>query len=452
MRGTLLRKILSITGICILLSVAYIGTNVATSRCAQAQACNCNVCTMPGLGVGFSIAGIFTATVGPGIATATSTISAHFTAVIASYVADIMPLIGPYTLASGQWGIERNVADDLTDWLDAFWFYDMRPTFQRMTSQLTTINTDQSRALGSYNDALEQVRTARMQQKEEIEAHRAYRTSDSLCTAATQSGGYTRAANIKKAYKRAASYEKLARSANAVGSPSAAGMGADQRVRFDHYCTRYVNPNFNNGFTGCPSPTGTRPPDEDLDVSGLVFSQDTIDVTDPATKQAVDDLVENIVEPFVMNPIQNTPGDGATTQKNILEMQRHKARLQVAYDALYHVIARRVPGSNMYNQIQPLRAAAGIDPSMISANPSYHEVMQAMMVDRFRSGKYQLEMVDEPENVGRQLVVERGLHVMQLSDQLDLMDYFGLMLASQVGHEVIANQQGGSGIEEAPAR
>ena len=57
------------------------------------------------------------------------------------------------------------------------------------------------------------------------------------------------------------------------------------------------------------------------------------------------------------------------------------------------------------------------------------------MTQRFRSGKYSLRQIDEPENNQREQVIEQALQLIQMSDELDLMDHYSLLLASQVSEE-----------------
>ena len=69
-------------------------------------------------------------------------------------------------------------------------------------------------------------------------------------------------------------------------------------------------------------------------------------------------------------------------------------------------------------------------------SPSHIEIMQALTVERARSGRYALEQIDEPENNRREMVIQQALQIMQMNDQLDLMDRYSLLLAAQVGAEV----------------
>ena len=174
-------------------------------------------------------------------------------------------------------------------------------------------------------------------------------------------------------------------------SISAGGTGADINARWDEYITRFCRRDENNGVSGCAADQPYA--GQDVDVTGTIFSKETIDVRDPEIKRNMDDLILNIAEPFIKDPAPRKTFNAAEGQRSILESEAYKARRQVIYDALYHVVSRRVPGSMQTgdppanNFVRPLRLAAGVDPAMLSDNPSQNEIMQTMMSERFRSSE-----------------------------------------------------------------
>ena len=133
--------------------------------------------------------------------------------------------------------------------------------------------------------------------------------------------------------------------------------------------------------------------------------------------------------------------------------ESYKAKRQAVYDALYFVVARRAPGSKSGEFLEKMRGiaagasgdtpgGAGVDPAYFAPNqnPSRNEIMQVMMAERFRTGSYSVDQVDNPENNGREMVVQQAFMAMQLTDQLDLMDRFSIMLAAEVSENVRASK------------
>lgn len=414
-----IKKALAVVGICAFMLAGYLSLNVATSCKSQAQ-CVCSLCTYAAGGMSVAINLVNTTTTIPGITIATTMITAKFAEAMIAFDMAVAAKI-------------LEVGKNLNDWFDTFWLYNLRPAMQAMTVQLNTADADQSNLIGQYTDSMDANRTNMALMGTEIETHRAMRPSETVCVGATTAGGMARAANIRRAYGASAPRERLNRSGGRQGTPAANGTGADQRARWDDYVANYCDPTINGGAAGCTA-AGAIGPGRDLDVTGEIFEKDTIDVRDANTRKVVDDLLTNIVEPVTMQPIPTETLSGAEGQELWLKAESYKSRRQVLFDAVYYIVARRVPGSDMAEFIEPIRNAAGLPNS--SDNPSHNEVLDALMVDRYRSGQTAVNQVDEPENNSRELVMQQALQAMQMSDQIDLLDRYALLIAARVGKNV----------------
>ncbi|MFN7114627.1 MAG: hypothetical protein ACK4PK_09765 [Alphaproteobacteria bacterium] len=430
------KKLLTVLGVVAFMAAGYFSLNVGTSCKAQAQ-CACSICTDQTGGMSVAITEINASTTVPGLVTATGLVTAKFVEAMAGF-----------TAAVGAKIIE--VGRNLNDWFDVFWLYNLRPAMQAMTVQLNTADSDQSNLIGQYTDGFDANRTNMALMGTEIETHRAMRPSENVCVGATAVGGMTSAANIRRAYGTAAPRARLARSGAATGTPAANGPGADQRARWDDYRTNYCETNMNGGASGCAAngPLAGR----DLDVTGEIFMKDTIDVRDANTRKVVDDLLINIIEPVTMAPIPGQILDSPQGKEIFLQGESYKARRQVLFDAVYHIVSRRVPGSNMGSFINPIREAAGIDPSNFSDSPSHNEVMEVMMAERFRAGTIGVNQIDEPENNNRELVIQQAFQAMQMSDHIDLLDRYALILAARVGTNITENKPMNTRLESTPVR
>jgi len=421
----------------VFLGAGSMTASIVTARPASASAGSCGTpCVAPkGVNIQFSV--VIKGIIDGFINDATSVISSFSTAAISLFTATIAAEV---VVVTGHL-----VAVIETMWVDA-----ILPALQGMTRQLNTMMADQSRALASFTDAANLNRTISALKERDIDRHRALSPGENVCAGSTVAGGLTRAASFRRAYNAAAPAEQAGRSGNVVGMPAATGKAAESDARFEKYAARYCNKNDNNGASGCAGDglfVGL-----DIDPAGTIFAKETIDVKNSETRKTVDDLIENIAEPFVKDTVPPGAVDSATGREAILAAESYKARRQVIYDSLYHVVSRRVPGSSMGEFVTPIRLAAGIDPALISDNPSHNEIMQAMMSERFRSGKYVLEQIAEPENNAREMVIQQAFQLMQMSDQLDLMDRYALVLAAQAGAEVRRAKRQGTAAEGAPLR
>ncbi len=454
------QKFLVLISLVIFLGAGYLAVNLLTvcpagaAGCGGAvpnggsQGCRNDTCTS---GPAASDAGSTFSNIGaniiiPSLIQAEIILSSFISIQIALFEARIVTALAPIIQEMGGfWG--------------TLWYYNMLPIMQMMTDQLSVPPSAQALSIGQFMDAVNVNHSKEAFKERELETHREMRPSGNTCVAGTIVGGLTRVASFRRAYNASAPIEKLPRSANTIGLPSAKGSANDANDRWQEYITRYCRKDYNNGTPASPGECLVDAPfaDKNVDVTGLIFLKDTLDltnlVTGPDLKRNIDDLITNIAEPFVKEPIPPTVILSPEGEAAILEGESYKAKRQVIYDSLYHVVARRVPGSvDPAMPIDPLapngylsllREAAGVTPppaTVISPNPSHNEIMQALMVERARSGRYALEHIGEPENNRREMVIQQAFQIMQMNDQLDLMDRYSLLLAAQVGAEVKATK------------
>jgi hypothetical protein len=347
-------------------------------------------------------------------------------------------IIANYNLAATAFGAQMAgkftvIADNIVQWIDTFWYYNMRPAMQEQTEQLNVQETATIRDRGGFEDASEQNRLVNQMNRVEVDSIREYQPGENVCVAGTITGGMARANVISRAYARAAPVEKFNRTDNRGGGPAAASRAGDASARFDNYVARYCNPQDNGGQSACTG--GTPFMDADIDVTGQIFAKDTIDLTDPDTQRSVDDLIRNIAEPFTVNNIPPEALTSAQGKQMMLELEAYKAKRQLIYTALDFIVSRRAPGSQMGAFLGEMRDVAGVNAVDISANPSHNEIMEVMMNERFRTGAYSVDQIDSPENNEREMVIQQAFQVMQMHDQLDLMDRYALMLAAETGVE-----------------
>jgi hypothetical protein len=236
----------------------------------------------------------------------------------------------------------------------------------------------------------------------------------------------------------------------------------------------WCNAAYNKGFSGCPQ--DGKLVGGDVDIAGLIFAEDTIPL-DPAqdpnhyTKSNLDETVTNLAEAFGKDPV--TAGNAG--KDGILDSLSYRAKRQVVYDGLFYVISRRVPGGfrsaaqnqvaapqnpqEFINLLTQIRAQTGEDKTTgcgssncANPDPSRNEILRSMITQRFQSGKYALGQIDEPENNQREQVVDQALQLIQMSDQMDLMDHWSVLLAAQISGEIVNRTSFTSASNGAPVK
>jgi len=383
------------------------------------------------------------------LAAAVSTWTASIIAAITQARTDIvLPL---YTLPSDGAkevtnAITYNPTDShimaLSDYFTELWVKYMHTYFRKMTSNFSVIEANRQRMLGSLMDAKDQNNTMEFLDETSLETKRKVTPSDSLMVSGTMVGGIQRATTLGSAYNLAGTTGTIDRTSNKAEGTNLEGIieaydsgkAADIARRWNEYVTRYCEVNDNNGNSGC---TVDQPyAGDDIDIAGTIFGKETIDLTDADKLKSVNDLVTNIAEPIVKDYVLADVSGTISGKRAILEAEEYKAKRQVIYDAINHIVARRLPGSQMGKYLIELRSKSGINTESVATNPSYNEIMHTMLSERFRSGEYGISQIGEPENNAREIVVQNAFFVMQLSDMLDLMDKQAMLLTAKVSGDV----------------
>gem|GEM_PF-7067070 len=374
--------------------------------------------------------------------------------------AEIEKAIGKNTAAlvtDGQTGIIADRITYLQNFTMNFWIKVLRPQFSQVASQFSVLEAMKKSMIGLAMDGRAQNRVMMELQKEELKARRATRPSANVKIAATMAGGMGRIKAIKDNYNLAGTVATVERTSNQKKSDDTGGAASDEedhssgsltdfKDRWNDYITRYCEVDENNGYSGCSEDQTYAA--EDIDVSATLFSKETIDLTDEDVAKAVNDLVVNIAEPFVKEFVVGNVSESIEGRRAILDVEKYRAKRQVVYDAVNHIVSRRVPGSQLGQYIFEMRKDSGIGVDNIGANPSYNEIMHVMTSERFRNGRYAIGQVDEPENNQRERVIQSAYYLMQLDDIMEVMDKQALLLTAQISEEINSSDAGaGSNIE-----
>ncbi|MCK4945222.1 MAG: hypothetical protein KAS59_03060, partial [Alphaproteobacteria bacterium] len=81
--------------------------------------------------------------------------------------------------------------------------------------------------------------------------------------------------------------------------------------------------------------------------------------------------------------------------------------------------------------VKELRTAGGASATVLSDNPSYKEIMHAMTVDRFNSGRYAAGLITNESAIELEKLTLDVLYLMQLRDYYELLERTALTLAVQ---------------------
>jgi hypothetical protein len=86
--------------------------------------------------------------------------------------------------------------------------------------------------------------------------------------------------------------------------------------------------------------------------------------------------------------------------------------------------------------VDDLRQNAGLPEGAVSKNPSYKEIMHAMSIDRFDSGKYAAGMITDETKIQMERLTLSAFYLMQLRDYYELLERTALVLSVEVSTQL----------------
>lgn len=241
-----------------------------------------------------------------------------------------------------QFAKDNEAGQKLVDYLEDWWMNQYLPAMRNMTAQLHASVIDQSRNIGSMMDSQGLTRAARATQEVELEAKKRNVPNEVTCVAGSHgpamAGTLTAAQVITQGFKADVAKE----GSGAPGTAGAVSSAADQKSRFDQYCTFFHNQASNGGITGCPgapAPDGSIV-DGDIDIEGILLA-DTLDLADADTYTATLALMRNLVQPKSIDKMPENMVNTSIGRERLIRIQYIKGLRNIASDTIASIIARR---------------------------------------------------------------------------------------------------------------
>lgn len=296
--------------------------------------------------------------------------------------------------------------------LDALNSYAERliPEMRDMSKQLSTFEVDQTRQLGSFDDARLQNDTLRRQGALRAQVKRESSPSTSACVVDSLGPAQSRGYRIGRAVARALAHDALQEQAGAgaVGARGSAAMVTAVEADFqDKFC------DLGNGDQGClkEGPLAGR----NNDLSSLLWEdRQTIDLSTPENKAILETVVRNIAGPLPPNPIARQDVRSAKGFQEKMRRRAERARLNTIYNAIGQMTGQHVGGTGA--NVQDIRAGAGASGENASTDASYSEINRAVTRDRFSDPRYLFNMVNDPAGLVREQGALNAMRLMTISD------------------------------------
>jgi hypothetical protein len=326
----------------------------------------------------------------------------------------------------------ENIEQWTLSWWQTMWSYNLLPGLQAITRQLNTNLALQTFTLQSNADATDEMETIGALKKHEIEDQVNLRPSEQVCVAGTTAGGYGRVTGIARAMRLAWENESVAHGLNKVGDIGAPGASSTEAQRHKDFRDIFCDPDANGGRNNC----GASIPafyNADVQPAKYLYDKLTIDVNkDPRLAKAAETIINNMVGVPSADPIHKDALGSQPGGQTFLARRSWLARYAAIRSVPQLVAGWRMPGSKMGDWVKDLRSSVGVAPGDISENPSYKEIMHAVAVDRFNSGKYAAGMITDENKIEMEKLSLNAFYLMQLRDYYELLERTALALSVQV--------------------
>jgi hypothetical protein len=346
---------------------------------------------------------------------------------------------------------------DMMDWWDTMWEYNLRPVMQNMTIQIGTATGQQTDNYQGGMDAYQGNEVNLQHMDQSGKDHGVSRVSENACVAATMSGGTGRATNVSRSMRIAWQNDAHQNGMNEGGSGSsraAATSAAAKRYQdAQTFENLWCDPNDQAGHNNCGSGANKAYANADVQVTKNFFNKLTIQVDSsnttvanaggaPVPGSAPQGYEALTVQANIDNMMDDPTGDpqDVSYQKTVEGQERWLMRRSylaryAANRAVPDLVAGwRMPGggTQFATFLSQLRQDAGTPTTEISTNPSYKEIMHALTVDRFNSGKYADYLTGDDSEIEMEKLTLSTLYLMQLRDYYELLERESLTLAVQV--------------------
>lgn len=325
----------------------------------------------------------------------------------------------------GQLGVEGR--DQIMAKLNQFWAR-WRGAWQGMTRQISAGTNNQTRLLGSVQDADNMLKTALETQKLRVKSKQQNQPTEEACRFDTAATYLTTTRRTSEAMTNGYEWDMLSQGNNEKGSFSEAGPAVFSHYLWNQYVTYFCDYTAENGKAGCGADIPTK--NMDLMSGKLLFAKDTIDMTDKATLAAAGQLMFNLTGFKIPPPIPRGSLTSPVGMEETLKRRRYLAQMSAINSLLYGVLAERTPGEPA-PEIKAMRLQMGV--AEPSDTPSHREIRQAI-VEQLWDPSYYKNLYDNPSTIAQKEIYLKAYNLMLLYDLISRQEKISTVYAIQTSN------------------
>ncbi len=320
-------------------------------------------------------------------------------------------------------------------WL-SLWRNTIMPALKKMTRQMNVRMADSARRTQSFMDANGLNDLIREKQLYSVQLDREHRTSESGAIASTLFGGISRANMFSRAIRRAQDKQNIKIGTNAEGNTGATTARLFETNRSNEYKEIFCDPDDLGGRNVCDS-TDEKYYNADTQPTKFIYNMLTIPInpnadTEGNMAKTLNHINLNLFNSPAMDPITKNALTKQDGQSKFLKRRSYIARHSATRSVQNLITGWRMPGSKAAEWSGKLRTSAHTPTQEISTNPSYREIMHALIIDRFNSGKYAQNLISDVNNIEMEKLILEALYLIQLRDYYELLERTALVLSMQL--------------------
>ena len=271
------------------------------------------------------------------------------------------------------------------------------PALQEQTQQINTAELAQAEMVGHYMDAELILQDRLLADSRATEGTRRFLASDDSCQMESTKSTQTELEHMTRAVAAAANIEGIQRNGNGVGTIAQNGSKAENRALVAEQRLQFCIV----GQYGCAA-NGALPMQNVMLGTRLRGQDMSKNLNIEAERLANQRVLENFISPKSLPIVSASALTASNAQGQMIYTHRP---LEARKSLLRYVAAEQLAESieGVPNpDVQATRQAAGVNPALVSANPSLREVSEAQR-ERLLSQVFFEQRVEDPHSLLRQM-------------------------------------------------
>lgn len=296
---------------------------------------------------------------------------------------------------------------------------------KEQVSQLHAGQLDQTRQMGNINDAANTGNAARAMQTAAYNSNLRNVSTEEGCRFDTTAKHLSRATHVARAVAKGGARDVARVMGNKAGTPAAKGRQAMQAARIENYRNIYCDPSANGGKAGCNGAaadgsggTAGSMPGAHIQPSKTLLGQETIDMSDPDMVKAINDLIFNISDIQVPDPVSPRVLATPAGKEQRLNDRELLTQMDTIASLAWSIVGERTPGEEA-PEVQQMRLRMGV--AGASDTPSEYELRQ-QVVEQLWDPAYYAGLQDGSAATVQKEIYLKAYSILQLNKLIEKME------------------------------